>query len=193
MSKIPIIELSDKEITTRLKENTLKMLSNRVDSNMEALLDTDIIKTKEDGVYEFNEENKIYLKIFCQKISSVKKSPAVSIFLSDYKKFHKILIFKDIPKKAVQQILAMGKVEVFLEKEMMVDILASHYQPKFELLSNDQKKECMKSYNVEKNQFIRISKTDPVTRYYNLKGGDVIRVIIPCETSGQKIEYAIVA
>ena len=50
----------------------------------------------------------------------------------------------------------------------------------------------MKKYITETdNIFQVIYKTDPMARYYNLKRGDMIKIIRPCPTSGVSIAYRI--
>ncbi len=188
-------EKNDLDILQTLLKNIVKMLSRRVyfENGVKNTL-VNIkkeIKPTDNNIYEFdcNNGKKICVKIISQKISSINKINAVNDVLTNYKEHHKIFIFKEFAKRVKAQLKGS---ELFREDELMVDVLDYIYQPKFELLSANEKKELLASYKLKLFQLPRIKTFDPVAKYLNLKNGDVVRVIMPSDITGEKIEYAVI-
>nr|KYP44161.1 DNA-directed RNA polymerases I, II, and III subunit RPABC1 [Cajanus cajan] len=69
------------------------------------------------------------------------------------------------------------EVEIFHITDLLVNITKHVMQPKYEILTDDEKKELFTKYNlVEDNQLPGMLKTDPIARYYGLKKGQVLKV-----------------
>jgi DNA-directed RNA polymerase I, II, and III subunit RPABC1 len=59
--------------------------------------------------------------------------------------------------------------------------------PKHELLSPKDKKELLLRYKINDIQLPRILMSDPISRYYGLKRGDVFKITRNSETAGQYV------
>lgn len=197
------IEKSNDDIRKTILTNIIKMLTERkllkkenLDINIE-----NILKVKSDNlVYivpldKYVDENSknFAIKIVFQKITAINKSFGISDFLVEYKMNPKLIVVKDISKKAQQHILNnYENTEIFLEKELMINIIDHVLVPKHELLSQDEVQLFFEKYNVKKRNIPRILSTDPIARYYNMKPGDICRIIRPSEKSGYVPTYRIV-
>jgi DNA-directed RNA polymerase subunit H (RpoH/RPB5) len=148
--------------------------------------------TSEDYLKKFN-PNILAIKIIHQKILGIAKVPAVKEFLDEYNNCHKMFIFEGISDKAKSTILTIPNTEVFTEGFLMINLIEHIDSPKYEVLLEDEIKEVLESYIVKRKELPKILTTDPVVAYFNLKRGQIIRVIRCSEQSGYAIVYRIVA
>ncbi len=133
------------------------------------------------------------IKIVFQKVTAINKSYGISEFLVNYKNNPKIVVVKDVSKKALQYILNnFGNTEIFLEKELMINIVEHVLLPTHEMLSPDEIQMFYEKYNCKKRNMPKMLSTDPVARYYNMKPGDICRIIRPSEKSGFIASYRLV-
>jgi len=151
--------------------------------------------TSKDKAESKSEDKTIIVKIFHQKITAVSKQSPISDFLNKYRDNHKIIIVLDMGTKARQQIANnYPKTEVFLEKELMINIMEYGLVPFHEIIdkNSDESKTFYETYKTKKKNMPRIDMNDPVARYYNMKRGDLCRIVRPSETSGFVTSYRIV-
>ena len=64
--------------------------------------------------------------------------------------------------------------------------------PKHEILSEEEKKELLKKYNITEKQLPKILASDPVVKAIGAKPGDVIRIIRNSHVAGRSVYYRIV-
>merc|ERR1712146_194829 len=84
--------------------------------------------------------NNIYnIMIVNGKISTVNKINGFDSFINSTNNQNRIFIGNNISQKAFKQFLEKKNSEVFFEKDLMVDIIKHKYQPKFKLLSDEEK------------------------------------------------------
>ena len=204
LSKIFQIEKNNEEIRRTVLTNVIHMLTERKLLNRENLSENinNLINTESDDLTYLidiskNEEKKekIALKLLNQKITAISKQSNISDFLNKYKDYHKIVVVKSISTKALQYILNnFSKTEVFLEKDLMINLVDHIFVPKYELIdpdTEDYNKFC-NIFFCKKRDIPRLPITDPVAKYYNLKRGNIVRVIRPSETTGYSSSYRLV-
>lgn len=135
----------------------------------------------------------LYVLIVPQKIVAIKKSSPLNDFLSSYDKSIKMLIVDAIGTKAQQSIRTLyNHAEVFTEGKLMINLIDHVLLPKFEPLTEDEKETFYEDFKCKKRQIPKMLTADPVSRYYNLKPNDIVRIIRPSETSAFTVSYRIV-
>lgn len=150
-------------------------------------------KHPDDLVYKIKKKELIVILLLPQKITSVTKISPINDFLSRYKKDHKIIIVKAINKKAKQYIInTYANSEIFLEEDLMINLIDHELVPKHQLLTPDEANKIYDAYNCKKKNLPRILHTDQIVKYYNMKPGDICRIIRPSITSGIGITYRLV-
>jgi len=192
------VEKNNSDVVNTILTNTIKMLTNRelldsnnLDTNINNLLDN----ITEDMIYKItlNNEKQLILKIVPNKISAFKRSFGADTFLNKYSKNKKILVVKDIATKAEQHIRNnYPTTEIFLERELMFDIVSHYLVPKHILLPKEEAEKVIKEYNVTKKQIPKIFINDPVAKYYNMQLNDICKILRPSEKSGISIGYRLV-
>lgn len=202
--KIFQVEKNNEDIRRTVLTNLIKMLTERKLMNAEDLETniTALINTQSDD-YSYTltvngdteADRTLAVKIFNQKITAISKQSSISDFLYKHKDVRKIAIVKDINTKAAQYMtINHSKTEIFKEDELMSNLIDFYLVPKYELVDpgDDDYKSFCHEYNSKKRQIPKMEPTDPVARYYNLKRGDIVRILRPSESSVVSPSYRIV-
>lgn len=196
MSKFVPLDKTDEQIRQIVLTNVIKMLVER-----KAFSNDDIDKitkrvlsiSSDDHVYEIGSgvnraNNKVtyVCKIIPYALTAVAKSYGLTEFIEGNKSVHKIIIVKDINSKVLSHALTTGNdlVEVFLEKTLMIDLASHVLVPKHVILSNAEVTELLESYIVTKSNMPKILISDPIAKYYNMKVGDICKIIRASDKSG---------
>lgn len=147
--------------------------------------------------YKINDkESKIY--VFFPKMSS-----KVGVFtirqyikeMQDNNINNAIIIVKDAITAFAKQVFIEAKplvIECFKENELLIDKLEHVLVPKHEIISDEEKKELLKIYKIKENQLPKILSSDPITKYFGGKKGQVFKITRPSESSGNYIYYRII-
>jgi DNA-directed RNA polymerase subunit H (RpoH/RPB5) len=202
------IEINSEERKNKVLTNVVKMLTERkllnldnLESNIKKItsIQTDdfIYKLELNNpelYYEKTDDNKVIMvKLINQKITGVTKSSGISDFLHTYKNNPKLIIVNLIANKAKQHIeVSYPKTEIFMEKEMMINIVEHIAVPKHILLSDEEANSVLLDYNSKKRNMPKILSTDAIARYYNMKPGQLCKIIRPSEISGSVPFYRLV-
>ena len=127
-------------------------------------------------------------------ITSINKSYGSFDFVENHKNHFIILVFKSINRKTIQKIhLVQDNVEIFLEKELMINLIDHELLPKnLVKLSPDEKNKVFDEYLCTGDQLPRMLNSDPLAKYYNLKPGDVCKITRYSKTAGFIPFYRIV-
>lgn len=199
------VEKNNEDIRKTVLTNICKMLLERGTIKLEnynEIVKKLIDKQTDDNIYIINkdkykdkEKQKIAIKLFTGKITSVSKQSPMTDFINKHIGYHKIIVVKNINTKSGQNIMSnYSETELFLENEFMINLVDCTLVPKYEVLDKetDDFKNFCEEYQCKKRNIPKLYSTDPMARYYNLKKGDIVRIIRPSETSGYSSSYRIV-
>lgn len=157
------------------------------DDNLEILFEKDD-KSKL-VVYFFTEIKSISKKNFksiCDKLISKYEDDNLNI----------ILIFPSKPSSSIKkEIVNTPKyfnIQLYELKHLIINITKHKLQPKFRVLTDDNIKEICSSLSIPKEQFPKILTTDPISRYYGVKRGQVFEIKRKSMSSGEFVTYRIV-
>jgi len=184
------IEKNVEEIRNEIITNVLKMLKER-----KLIDDIEDIKKKlpEGSIISIpTKTGMYYIKMYRSPVISLGKVPEITDFLNSTTE-HKILIVQSMNTRTEQKvILEYPGTEVFLEKNLMMNLSEHVLIPKHELLSDEEAEKVINEYDLKKKEFPKILWNDPMARYYNMQVGQICRIIRPSETAGLGFTYRLV-
>ena len=192
------IEKHNNEIIENILTNIVKMMTNRnllnntdLNKNIK-LLTNNTNGTSENHKLQLN-KNVLMIKIIQQNITSINKTSNIFEFLDANRKKHSLVVVKDISRRALDDIsIKFPQAEIFLEKELMINILDYSFVPRHVLLNDEQKQEFYSQYNIKNKNMLKIFSKDPVSKYFNAKEGDIFKITRPSKNSGYINIYRLV-
>lgn len=191
---------TEDEIVNTIVSNSVMMLSRRIymadGKKHNLLVYAEAMTTLTDlgeKTFKLKGATKDYvIKIIFQKVTSLGKPSTIIDFLDKYKNAHKIIVVGGYNASTAEDLHKQPNVELFLVDDLMSDVVTHELQPRFELLSQAEMDALKKEYNITNKQFMKLERADPVTKYFNLKRDDIIRIIRPSPTAVRGITYRIV-
>ena len=142
---------------------------------------------EEHQLYDNNDKQIVIFKNDLDKLNIDYIKEYIKI-LSDNKLKHAIIIYKNeitpSAKKVIQNLFQFT-IEMFKFDELMFNLTKHRLYNKHIRLTENDKKEFVKKYGI---QIPVILLTDPVSRYFNYKRGDIIKI----ERKNDVISYRIV-
>jgi len=106
-----------------------------------------------------------------------------------------ILIIKEKENSAVTKELSKEtykNVEVFLKKNMVFNVTHHVFVPKHVLLTKEEEDDLLTKYNTVKSKLPKLSKSDPIAKYYGLKTDQVCKIIRKSPEVGESIYYRLI-
>jgi DNA-directed RNA polymerase I, II, and III subunit RPABC1 len=199
------MELQDKKNLYKVRETVLEMIQDRGytipdiekisfeefiikynNKNINIYIN-DIEKNKNFYVH-FHNETKSFGKSdlsIIQKIVNQYNDPDITFFL----------ILKDKENSAVSKELtkdAYKNVEIFLKKNLIFNITHHVYVPKHEILSKEEEVRLLETYNTTKGKLPKISKADPIAKYYGMKNEQICKITRKSPEVGEYVYYRLV-
>ena len=183
------MNLTEKKLV--ILNNILSMLKNRKtigSSEKEKYIQLFEKTLKVSDIFELKNE-KIRINIIVSKINSINKGSPLEDFLLESTDYHKIIIVPKLTKKIVKQIRQTKhfNAEIFNEYEFLENISKKVIIPKHILLTDEDKKKFLKTYNY--SELSKIHDTDMMARYYLMKPDDIVKIVRPSINSGECIFY----
>ncbi|TPP64742.1 Dna directed rna polymerases i ii and iii [Fasciola gigantica] len=93
--------------------------------------------------------------------------------------YRAILVLKEkgltpFAKTALAELSCKYTLECFFENELMVNITEHQLVPQHNVLVPEEKKELLERYRLKESQLPKMQASDPVARYYGLRGGTMV-------------------
>lgn len=142
-----------------------------------------------------NTTDKIY--IFFPQNSSKVGVLAIRQYIKDMQSANTeraIIVVKEEITAFAKQIFTETKqiIEYFKENEILIDITQHVLVPKHELLDEEEKKELLSVYNIKELNLPKILGSDPVSKYFGARKGQVFKITRNSESSGKTVYYRVV-
>lgn len=201
MSESDVFQImkSNDDVIDTILTNIVKMLNKRniiYNENVEKSIKTLLSKRNDEMLYKLtvdSDDKHFQIAIIRHKITALGKGHGIIEFINTYKDENKIIIVSGIGSKALQSILNMNeKTEIFLEKDMLLDFGSHDLFVPYERLTPEQQAEVLLKYNTKKKNLPKRGYNNLDVRYYNLKLGEIVRIVRPSEKSGTVNFYVII-
>jgi DNA-directed RNA polymerase subunit H (RpoH/RPB5) len=196
------IEKTKTQIIETVIKNVVEMLTRRGLMDKDSLDDNINKYTKnhpDDQIYKLKlvqdaSDKYTYLKLIPSNITAINKTSGIGDFLNSHSKDHCIIIVKDASKKAQYDLRSrFPKAELFKEVDLMIDLLSHDTQPEMRLLTEEEKEDFYPNYYcMTKRHPSRILLSDPVSKYFNGKRGDIFQIVRPSTESGLANSYRVI-
>jgi len=167
---------------------TKKLIENEND-DMEYIIQLDNVKNYNTEI----KNKKVYIKIFDYKISSINKTSTIGEFISKYDKEYKFLIVQDINSRSEAVVETyQTQVEIFKFNKLQSDVTEHDLVPQHIVLTKEEGEQVLESYRARKRDMPLIRTNETVARYYNMKSGEIVKIIRPSPLTGEAIAYRLV-
>ncbi len=202
------MDLQEKQLLYKVRKTVLEMVSDRkyiVPSVENISFEEFSVKynNKNLDIYindESRAENKKIYVHFHNDSKNFSKSDLKNIMqkiVTNYKdeNINLILILKDKENSAVSKELAKEiykNVEVFLRKNMTFNITHHELVPQHIILTPEEEQEVLEKYYTTKGRLPKISKNDPIAKYYGMKSEQICKIMRKSPEVGEYIYYRLV-
>jgi DNA-directed RNA polymerase I, II, and III subunit RPABC1 len=196
----------DKKDLYKVRQTLLEMIEDRgyfVPDIEKITFEQFVIKydNKNIDIYIKNDENsKIFYIHFHNENKNFSKSDLKNIMqkiISTYgdENINLILLLKEKENSAVSKELSKDmykNVEIFLKKNMIFNVTKHIYVPQHILLNKEEELELLEKYNTTKGKLPKLSKTDPIAKYYGMKNDQICKIIRKSPEVGEYVYYRLV-
>jgi len=178
LNNMYIYDYKDDKLTlTSIRKNLKKIyenyrINNKIDLNLHILILKKNIQ-------------KIEVNIFNKNIPFIQKSTDKEKGIFDVT--NKSLTLEEVGDK-------YPIIEYYDTEDLIINITKHDIMPKFEVYNTDEKKKEILYLldNINPKLFPKMLISDPISKYYNLKIGDIIKIIRTSPLSGEVISFRII-
>lgn len=192
MDDLANVEMNQPEITKTVILNIAKMFNKRGYIKNDTISDNIIKEILDNKLFSFEiDGSKLSINFVNTDLKNIQSGTPLDDYLSKHLDYIKIVVVKSFSKKVYKQILENYKnAEIFNVHEFLEDISSKNFISEHKILSNEDKAELSKFYNLK--DLAKIYVSDMMSRYYGAKLNDVFRIKRPNLNSGNSIFYRIV-
>lgn len=133
------------------------------------------IDSKEGKLQSGFDGSVVIIRLIPQIVKDVSNSAILNDFMKTYEKNHKIVVFDGMADKVYTVLSKKKNVEVFDRDYFMLDLMSHVCAP---ISCNFLTEEQVQEY-VDNPKISKIHENDPLTRYYNGKKGQILRIVRP--------------
>jgi len=166
----------------------LPFIGTRVDNNTYIIpIDTPFRDERELGVDGANLEfvgSSLIVKLIPQIVKDVSNSPILNDFIKSYSKYHKLVVFDGVSDKVYNVIRKKKNTEVFDRDFLMIDLMALDFAPakcEFVTLKDIE--------HVTNPKFSKVHENDPLSRYYNARIKNLLRIERTSINNSREVGY----
>jgi len=171
------------------KDKYIKKLIENENDDMEYIIELD----NSENYNTIIKNKKIIVKIFDYKISSINKSSPIGEFITKNDKDYKFIIVQDINSKSENIIESYDtQIEIFKFNKLQSDITEHDLVPQHIVLTKEEGEEVLSAYRARKRDMTLIRTIDAVAKYYNMKQGEIVKIIRPSPITGEAVAYRLV-
>jgi DNA-directed RNA polymerase I, II, and III subunit RPABC1 len=200
------MDFQDKKNLFKVRQTLLEMIQDRgydISENQKITLEEFIIlyNNKNLDIFINDEENnkKIYIH-FHNEVKNFSKSDLKSLtqkIIEQYEDqdINLILLLREKENSAVSKELskeAYKNVEIFLKKNMIFNITHHVLVPKHTLLTKEEESELLEKYNTTRGKLPKLSKSDPIAKYYGMKSDQICKILRKSPEVGEYVYYRLV-
>ena len=200
------MDFQDKNVLFKVRNTILEMIADRcyiIPESEKLTFEQFVIKYNNKNVDIYiNDEyknKKIYVH-FHNEQKSFSKKDLLSITQEIITKYSDeniniILLLREKENSAVSKELtkeSFKNVEIFLKKYMIFNITHHVFVPKHIILTPDEEREVLEKYNTTKGKLPKLSKTDPIAKYYGMLPDQICKIIRKSPEVGEYIYYRLV-
>ena len=200
------MDFQDKKNLFKVRQTLLEMIQDRgynIQENEKITLEEFIIlyNNKNLDIFINDEEHnkKIYIH-FHNEIKNFSKSDLKSLTQKISEQYQDqdinlILLLREKENSAVSKELskeAYKNVEIFLKKNMIFNITHHVLVPKHIILTKQEEIELLEKYNTTRGKLPKLSKSDPIAKYYGMKSDQICKILRKSPEVGEYVYYRLV-
>lgn len=171
------------------KEKYIKKFVETENDDMEFIIQLDYNKNYNTEI----KNKKIYVKFFDYKISSINKSSPIGEFMSKYNKEYKFLVVQDISTRAEDMVDTYETtIEIFKFNKLQFDITEHVLVPPHIVLTKEEGDAVLEAYRARKRDMPLIRSNDSVAKYYNMKPGEIVKILRTSPLTSSFVAYRLV-
>ena len=171
-----------------------------LDSSYKELSDADfkyLTHEKKLDLYASKIENEKKHSIYIKFITTLRIKPTlIKNYVDEIREQCKddildiVIVLKIEPNNTIYKLEKEKLVQIMNCKELQINKTKHYLVPKHELINDDVANELLKRYSlISKTQLPLILHSDPICRYYNFKGGDIIKITHNSVSQNKGYEY----
>jgi len=200
------MDFQDKKNLFKVRQTLLEMIQDRgynIPENEKITLEEFIIlynnKNLDIFINDDEHNKKIYIH-FHNEVKNFSKSDLKSLtqkIIEQYQDqdINLILLLREKENSAISKELskeAYKNVEIFLKKNMIFNITHHVLVPKHIILTKEEEIELLEKYNTTRGKLPKLSKSDPIAKYYGMKSDQICKILRKSPEVGEYVYYRLV-
>lgn len=152
-----------------------------------------------EGTYKDNDDKLILIYFFLENKTFGKKDLVGLKTLVNEKYVDKdlniIIVLQDKPTSQINKEILIEdykNIEIFLVKNLLVNVTKHIFVPKHEILSQEEGKKILEKFKCTRLQLPKILSSDAIAKYYGMKPGQICKITRNSNITGESIYYRLV-